>query len=847
MTAHPPPATTPVEVIVVRAPATRPAAPFAVRRIPVSLAAVLGLALLVADVAAQAQTEPVYREPSPQLVAIADAPPTPFVSLSPDRSRLLLLERPNLPGIEEVAAPEIGLAGTRINPRRYGPSRTRPLNGLSVVDVVTGEARAVQGLPASPRLGNVTWSPDGRHAAFTHEAADGIELWVADVGAARARRLTRAVLNLCAEADPEWLDAENLLCTIRPEGQGAPPAESLVPKGPVIQESLGEKAAAVTWQDLLEDPHDEALFEHYFASRLARVSLKGKVTPLGEAGLIAGFQASPDGEWIVVETLHRPWSYLVPMERYPRRVEIVDRSGRVARLVADLPLHESVPVTYGSVPTGPRDFSWRDDAPAVLVWAEALDGGDAGTEAAERDRLFLLAAPFAGDPAPWVTLGLRYGGVTWGRDDLALVSEWWWQTRTMRTWVAKPGAPDATPVKLWDRSWQDRYGDPGRPVQRRDERGRLVLATTGGGNTIFLIGEGASPEGNRPFFDTLDLATGESTRRFRSEAPWFERPVAMLDDAGGMLLTSRESVDEPTNYFVRGVADGSLRALTAFPHPTPGLKGLTKELIRYARADGVQLNGTLYLPPGYDASQGPLPAILWAYPEEFKSAEHAGQVKDSPYRFDRVSAFSPLLFLPLGYAVLDDPTIAIVGEGDEEPNDTFKEQLVGCAQAAVDELARRGVADPRRVAVGGHSYGAFMTAHLLAYSDLFAAGIARSGAYNRTLTPFGFQSEERTLWEAPEAYVAMSPFMHADSVNEPILLIHGAADNNPGTYPMQSERFYDALRGHGARARLVMLPHESHGYRARESLLHMLWEQERWLDRWVKHRPADETAAAGAP
>ncbi len=825
-------------------PSAPSAAPPAARLLPAAVAAVLGIGPLAGI--ASADTTPVYREPSPALTAIVDAPPTPLPSLSPDRTRLLLLERPNLPGIEEVAAPEIGLGGTRIHPRLYGPSRTRPLNGLTIVDIASGETRAVQGLPPSPRLNHVTWSPDGRHVAFTHEAADGIELWVADIGQARARRLTRPVLNLCAEADPEWLDAETLLCTIRPEGQGAPPEEPRVPEGPVIQESTGEKAAAVTYQDLLEDPHDEALFEHYFASRLARVSLKGKVTPIGEPGLIASFQGSPDGKWIVVETMHRPWSYLVPMERYPRRVEILDRDGAVARLVADLPLQETVPVTYGSVPTGPREFTWRNDAPAMLVWEEALDGGDAGVEAAERDRLFLLDAPFRGEATPWVTLAFRAGGVEWGRDDLALVWEWWWQTRTMRTWIAKPGTPDAAPVKLWDRSWQDRYGDPGRPVERRDERGRLVLATTGDGNTIFLMGDGASPEGDRPFFDTLDLATGESTRCFRSEGPYFERPVAMLDEAGDVLLTSRESVDEPTNYFVRRAGDGSPRALTTFPHPTPGLKGLSKELIRYARADGVQLNGTLYLPPGYDASQGPLPTILWAYPEEFKSAEFAGQVKDSPYRFDRVSAFSPLLFLPLGYAVLDDPTIAIVGEGETEPNDTFKEQLVGCAQAAVDELVRRGVTDPRRVAVGGHSYGAFMTANLLAHSDLFAAGIARSGAYNRTLTPFGFQSEERTLWQAPGTYFAMSPFMHADAVNEPILLIHGASDNNPGTYPMQSERYYDALRGHGARARLVMLPHESHGYRARESLLHMLWEQEQWLDTWVKHRPEETTASAAA-
>jgi dipeptidyl aminopeptidase/acylaminoacyl peptidase len=431
----------------------------------------------------------------------------------------------------------------------------------------------------------------------------------------------------------------------------------------------------------------------------------------------------------------------------------------------------------------------------------------------------------------------------WGTDEIALVSSWWWQTRGTKTWITSPGDPAAAPELLWDRSWQDRYSDPGEPVMRRDERGQRVLRIDG--TTVYLTGSGASEEGDRPFFDTLDLATKETARHFRSEAPYYERPWLPLDDTGRLVLTRREAVEEVPNYFVRNLDTGDMRQLTSFPHPSPQLKGLTKELVKYERADGVPLTATLYLPPGYDAEKdGPLPCLMWAYPTEYKSADDAGQVRDSPYRFDRVGYWSPLLFLTQGYCVLDDPSMPIVGEGDVEPNDTFREQLVASAEAAVEYVVGRGVARRDAIAIGGHSYGAFMTANLLAHSDLFATGIARSGAYNRTLTPFGFQSEERTLWEAPEIYFGMSPFMHAEKVNEPILLIHGDSDNNSGTYPMQSERYYSALKGQGATVRLVMLPHESHGYRARESILHMLWEQEEWLDRYLKKGARTEEPAS---
>jgi dipeptidyl aminopeptidase/acylaminoacyl peptidase len=484
---------------------------------------------------------------------------------------------------------------------------------------------------------------------------------------------------------------------------------------------------------------------------------------------------------------------------------------------------------------------WRADAPATLVWAEAQDGGDPRTPADVRDRVSLLPAPFSGAPTELATLALRFGGLHWGDDGLALIDEWWWQTRRRRTWRLAPARPAADLRLLFDRSFEDRYADPGSPLMRRTAQGTAVLLTSPDGRSLYLSGAGASPDGDLPFLDRLDLETGQSDRLWRCVVPYYEYAIDFVDAHLERLLTRREAAAEPPNYYLRHLdphettPDGAPPPipLTAFPHPVPQLAGVRGELLRYARADGVPLSGMLYLPPGYREEDGRLPLLLWAYPNEYKSAGAAGQVRTSPHRFVRPHSGSPLLFLAAGYAVLDGPAMPIVGEGDAEPNDTYIEQLVADARAAVDAAAARGVADPQRVAVGGHSYGAFMTVNLLAHSDLFRAGIARSGAYNRTLTPFGFQAEDRTLWEAPEVYLAMSPYLRADRIKTPLLLIHGEADNNAGTYPMQSERLFDALKGLGTTARLVLLPHESHAYRARESVLHALWESLTWLERYL--------------
>lgn len=792
-----------------------------------------------------------YQTPPQILTDLVDAPPTPAITLDPQRRTMLIRELRSLPPLADLAERELRLGGLRIKPQTHGRSRTNPARGLRLMSLADLVERPVAGLPENPRIESLSWSPDGSRFAFTHTRADGIELWAGDVASGRARRLAEARLNLAAGIAPQWAeDGRSLVCALWIEGRGSEPPVPSVPAGPIQQESLGRTAPARTYQDLLKSPADEAAFEYHLTSQLARIGLDGTVTPLGPPGLHFGLQVSPGGRYLLVETVHRPFSYLVPAFRFPHRVEVWDLSGRVVHAVADLPLQDEIPITFDSVPTGPRDVAWRDDAPATLVWTEALDGGDAGKAATERDRVFLLPAPFTGSPATLATVGLRASGILWGSDDLALLVESWQKTRKLRTWIVRPNAAGggAKPELLWDRSFEDRYGDPGQPDLVPNRYGRYVLRLADGGHGLFLLGDGASPEGDRPFIDAFDLATRKAKRLFRSAAPYYEEPLALLDAAGKSALVRREAVAEPPNYYVRDLGSGALRQLTHFPHPTPQLREVKKELIRYRRADGVQLTATLYLPPGYKPADGPLPTVFWVYPQEFKSADAAGQVNTSPYRFVRVGWWSPIVWLTQGYAVVDDPSLPIVGEGDKEPNDTYLEQLVSSAKAAVDEVVRRGVTDPKRVAIGGHSYGAFTTANLLAHSDLFAAGIAQSGAYNRTLTPFGFQAEERDLWHAADTYIHMSPFMAADKIKKPLLLIHGQADNNPGTDPIQSERFYNALKGNGATTRLVMLPLESHGYQARESILHVLWEDYRWLETWVKHptaeKPSEKPAAA---
>ncbi|MBN2357425.1 prolyl oligopeptidase family serine peptidase [candidate division KSB1 bacterium] len=779
-----------------------------------------------------------YQMPVKEIADLVDAPRTPYVSLSPDQRWLLILKAPGLPPISEVAQREVRLAGIRLNPDTNGPSRGDYFISMSLKSIQNEKEIPITNLPDDPRIRNISWAPDSRHIAFSLTKENGIELWIADVKSGHARRLLGPCLNAAYYNTPFCWEpgGQSLLCKRIIENRGVLPQAGRIPTGPVVQENIGKTAPAPTWQDLLKNPHDEKLFEYFFSAQLIRLDLQGQTTTLNKEGLIKHVAPSPDGKYILISFIQRPFSYLVPAYRFPYRVEILDEHGKPIKLIADLPLAEEVPIQRDAVPKGPRAFEWRQDADATLYWVEAQDEGDPSQNVPIRDKVWALSAPFDHDAKMMCNLALRFGAIFWADDKVALVTEWWWKTRKERAWLFEPGAPQKQTRLIFDLSMEDQYNDPGTPMMMARPNGSRVLRLGKSGKVIYLRGQGASPKGDFPFLDEYNLYTGNKKRLWQCQAPYYEMVIDFLSQDNNVILSRRESSNEVPNYYIRNIKKNTCKALTDFPHPYPDLAKMTKELIRYPRNDGITLSATLYTPPGYSLLQGPLPVLMWAYPQEFKSADAASQVTDSPYRFLRFNWSSPLFWLVRGYAILDDPAMPIIGEKEKEPNDTYVEQLVASARAAVDELVRRGIADPERIAIGGHSYGAFMVANLLSHSQLFKAGIARSGAYNRTLTPFGFQAEERTIWQAQDTYVKMSPFMCADSLNAPLLLIHGEADNNSGTFPMQSERYYNALKGLGKTTRLVILPHESHGYRARESVMHMLWEMDRWLERWVKAR-----------
>ena len=815
-------------------------------------AGLFAVLFLLSITVAQAQTNLQYQQPPKAMVDIVDALPTPGVELSPAGGaagkRWMLIEHfSGLPTIADLAQPELRLAGLRFNPKTDGPSRGRYETSLELQALPNGKAVAIAGLPAHAKIRFADWSPDGRKISFVNisDAKEdaGLSLWIIDVAAAQARRLPGIALNGIFGAPCEWLsDSQGLVCRTVPGDRGPAPARSEVPTGPVIQENLGRVTPGATFEDLLKNPEDEQFFDYYATSQVQVIQLDGAAKPIGKPGVFDEATPSPDAGYVLLVERHHPYSYLLPFDAFPERVSVLSLKTGAAKQLSDKPLADSVPNIRDAVPAGPRNYQWRSDAAASVFWAEAGDGGDPRKNVTVRDSLFMLDAPFETAPRKLADLTLRYRRVAWGTDHLALVEERRWKDRKRAIWAVVPSAP-AAPVKLFEGSSEDRYHDPGEPLEENNPAGKPVIQTTADGKGIYFRGEGASAEGDKPFLSVMNAANGDAKQLWQSAAPNFEIAEAVLDRVAGTILTRKESPEKNPNYYIEKIGASASEQVTFFPNPYGTGPLPKKQVLHYKRADGVDLSANLYLPPGYKPADGPLPALMEAYPTEYKTKAAAGQVTGSPYQFAFLGWGSPVPFVTQGYAVLESASIPIIGEGKSEPNDTYVEQLVASAKAAIDEGVRLGVVDRNRVAVMGHSYGAFMTANLLAHSDLFKAGIARSGAYNRTLTPFGFQNEERTYWQDPKLYFDMSPFSYADKIKTPILLIHGEADDNTGTYPIQSERFYAALKGQGATVRLVFLPLEPHAYGALETKQHVLWEIDRWMDTYVK--PEQPVVAGG--
>lgn len=783
-----------------------------------------------------------YKTPPKEIMDLILAPSTPGVSIDDKGEWMLLLERSDFPTIEELAEPELRIAGLRINPMNFGLSRSSYSTGLSLKNIKTGETFSIAGLPQNLRASSIQWSPDQKQIAFTHSTGSKISLWKIDIATKNASLITNDALNAVLGSPYYWVDNGLIIYKAVIKDISQAPPQPKAPKGPVVQENLGKAAASRTYQDLIKNPYDEALFEFYATCQLKRTDGKN----LGSASIYSRIDLSPDKKYILVDKINKPFSYLVPARSFPTTIEIINaENGTLVKHLQNDPSAETAPIGFDDVVAFPRGYNWRNDEPATLYYVQALDGGLIKNKAEYRDAVYTLTYPFEGPGKELVKTKMRYRSITWGKADMAILYEGLRGSRKLRMNLLNPLTQKTD--SLFERRTDDSYADIGSPVTVPNEYHQNVLLLVNN-NQLLLSSDGASKEGDMPLLQTFDLKTKKTKLLWQSQAPYYESVVSIVDPKNLVVITSKESVTETPNYYIRDLKKNKVSAITSFKDPQPALRELIKEKISYKRKDSVDLTATLYLPKGYNKEKdGPLPVIMWAYPREYKSAADAAQVRGSQYRFTRINYGSPVFWAMMGYAVMDAAEMPIVGEGSKQPNDNFVEQLQMNAEAAIGKMKEMGVGDPNRVAVGGHSYGAFMTANLLAHTNLFKAGIARSGAYNRTLTPFGFQNEERTYWEAKDVYDAMSPFNYADKIKTPLLMIHGEADNNSGTFPIQSERLYNAVKGHGGTVRFVLLPYESHGYAAKENILHVLYEQNAWLEKYVKNagkNPAQETPKA---
>ncbi len=796
---------------------------------------ILTFLLLIAVMKLKAQEQITYQEPPKAIYDLIMAKPVPSASVDDAGKWMLLMERNTFPSVAELAEPELRIAGLRINPNNFSQSRMTTLVGMSLKDINTLQEYKIKGLPADMRATSIQWSPSQNKIAFVNLTYDKVDLYVIDIAALTASKINQVPLNIVSGGTFAWIDDNSLIykATI---ANAVKPANPLAPTGPVIQESLGKKAAARTYQDLIKSGNDEDLFEFYSKSQLIYTDFTTE-RKIGEPAIYRSFQISPDNNSLLLQTIDKPFSYTVPMNEFPHSITVTDMNGMLIRKLAVNPSTEGVPIGFDDSPDFPRSFSWRNDEPATVTYVKALDGGLGKSKSKWRDAMMAIRISPSDKEAKAKELfktTMRLQGVTWGNSNIAVYYEESYANRKfqMNRYNPSTGKSDS----LFARSSDDAYSDIGNPLTQKNEFGRQALVVLNN-KELILSADGASDDGDMPLIQTLDITNGKTHLLWRCKAPFYEYLVKMIDPVKLTFITSRESQTEITNYYLHTTVKKKAveKALTQFVNPYTELEGVSRKKITYKRDDGINLAGDLYLPKGYDASRdGALPILIWAYPIEYKSASDASQVRGSKYTFTRPSYGSPVLWVTQGFAVLDKAEMPIVGENGKEPNDNFIPQLYLNAHAAIQALVKLGVGDSTRVAVGGHSYGAFMTVNLLAHTNLFKAGIARSGAYNRTLTPFGFQGEERTYWEAPEVYFAMSPFSNAEKIKTPLLLIHGDADNNSGTFPIQSERLYSAIKGLGGTVRYVSLPYESHGYAAKENILHMLWETDQWLEKYVK-------------
>ena len=781
-----------------------------------------------------AQEASAYQTPPKEIADLLLAAPTPSISVDGKAKHMLVMERPSYPLVEELGQAEFKIAGLRLNPNNFSPTRQNYIKGMTIKDIATNKIVAIKGLPATIAALSPTWNPSENKIAFYNVTATAVDVYVIDLSTLTCQKINKTAANLILGASLVWLDDATVMYKVNANTASALAKRPITPKGPTIQENLGKAAPSVTYQDLIKSPYDEYVFEFLAKSQLVK-NKNGVETKIGAPALTNSFSISPDKNYILTRTLNKPFSYLVTAYGFASSIQVLDKNGALVKTIAQLPSSEGTASGYDNVQNAPRGFGWKDDEAATIVYALPLDSGLIKKAVPFHDAIMAIAAPFNEAPKELFKTAARFSNITWGDETLALVTE---VLRTKQRYkVSVYNHKANTLTTLYDRSLTDLYSNLGNPVTHKNKYGKDVIATVNNGRGILMNNTtGASEKGDLPYLSIYNLDTKTNEIIWRSKEDCFEYVADVLDPTTLKIITRRETEKEVPNYFLKSLQENTSVAITNFSNPYASMEGVTKEKIKYKRADGVDLTGDLYLPKGYNKEKdGPLPTLLWAYPREFTSAADASQIRGNQHKFTLLSWGSPVFYVTQGYAILDNAEMPIVATSpDKKPNDDFVNQLILNATAAIDKLVSMGVSDRNKFAIGGHSYGAFMTANVLAHSNLFKAGIARSGAYNRTLTPFGFQNEDRTFWQAPQLYLDMSPFAHANKIKTPILLTHGEMDDNTGTFPINSERLYAAIKGHGGTVRFVYLPYEAHGYRGKENVLHLLYEQGRWLDKYLK-------------
>ena len=802
------------------------------KKITNSLLSVFFLALISLQITAQVASN--YQLPPKDIADLLLAAPTPSISVDGKAKYMLVMERPSYPMVEELGQAEFKIAGLRLNPNNFSPTRQNYIKGLTIKDVGTNKTLLIKGMPASIAALSPTWNPSENKIAFYNVSANAVNVYVIDLTTLTCQKINKTAANLILGASLVWLDDATLVYKVNTNLASTLVKKPITPSGPTIQENLGKTAPSVTYQDLIKSPYDEYVFEFLAKSQLVK-NKNGVETKLGAPALNSSFSISPDKNYILTRTLSKPFSYLVTAGGFASQIQVLDKNGALVKTIAQLPSSEGTASGYDNVQNAPRGFEWKDDEAATVVYAMPLDSGLIKKAVPFHDAVMAISAPFTEVPRELFKTATRFSDISWGNETIALVTE---VLRTRQRYkVSLYNHQLGTLTTLFERSLTDAYSNLGNPVTQKNKFGKNVIATVNNGRSVLMNNTtGASEKGDLPFLSVYNLDNKTNEIIWRSKEDCFEYVADVLDASSLQIITRRETEKEVPNYFLKSLKANTSVAITNFTNPYASMEGVTKQKIKYKRADGVDLTGDLYLPKGYNKEKdGPLPTLLWAYPREFTNAADASQIRGNQHKFTMLSWGSPVFYVTQGYAILDNAEMPIVATApDKKPNDDFVNQLILNANAAIDKLVSMGVSDRNKIAVGGHSYGAFMTANLLAHSNLFKAGIARSGAYNRTLTPFGFQNEDRTFWQAPQLYLDMSPFAHANKIKTPILLTHGEMDDNTGTFPINSERLYAAIKGHGGTVRFVYLPYEAHGYKGKENVLHLLYEQGRWLDKYLK-------------